>query len=119
MSRHWEECWRFETANLAIVFEVTDCDDDPADSFEFDDDIAAVRDGTVEWFDARVRVLLTDGRELGADYLACCAYNTVREFYTSHREHKSGDYFTDMVREACRYARQELATIRGIRLRAA
>lgn len=88
----WTEHWRFETARLAVVFETAPCEDDPKDHFEFPQDIAAVEDGTVEWFDARVRVLdlqkatLHSRHELAADYLGCCAYNTVREFYTSHRD---------------------------------
>lgn len=118
MREQWEECWRFETANLAVVFEVTPCEDDPADSLD-DEAVADIMGGCVEWFDARVRVLLVpEGQELGADYLGCCAYNTVREFYESHRMHRRGDYFTDMVSEAIRAARKSLEHVAGVPLRA-
>lgn len=126
MRAQWEECWRFETANLAVVFEVTPCEDAPEDHFEFPEDIKAVRSGAVEWFDARVRVLLLPtgnelgkGQELGADYLSCCAYNTVQEFYQMHRKYKTRDYFGDMVREACSAARKSLERVQGVTLRVA
>ncbi len=34
-----------------------------------------------------------EGEELAAEYLGCCSYLTVREFYTRYE----GDYFADMV----------------------
>lgn len=89
MSRHYEEIWRFETARFAIVAEVTPCEDDPADSFQFAEDIAMVREERVAWFDARVRVLLVgdDGQEddeLGAGYLGCCAYDDPADLFRHH-----------------------------------
>ena len=119
---HWEEMWRFSTPNYTVAAEVAPCEDDPADSFEFDDDIQAVRDGSVDWFDVRVRVLAR-GREIGADYLCCCAYTTADEFFTGHRDPDPlnrnssvmravrGEnvaichYFPSMVSEAIRKAR--------------
>src|SRR4051812_6860681 len=85
--------WSFETAQFFIGFYTEPEELDPADSFEFQDDIDAVRDGTVEWFCAVVRVHFKRGsddprtwQEVGADYLGGCAYNSVREFYTAHRD---------------------------------
>lgn len=89
MRAYWEKVWSFETARFRVVAEATECLDDPADSFEFADDIEAVRSGRVAWFDARVRVLLiaedgTDGEELGADYLGCCAYDRAEDLFRDH-----------------------------------
>lgn len=101
---HYETVWEFKTARFRVALEISPEDLDPADSFEFQDDIDAVRNGNVEWFQAKVAVYF-EGKEIAADYLGACAYNTVREFYESHRKHKQGDYFTDMVHEAVRQAR--------------
>ena len=112
---HWEECWRFNTANFAVVLELAPCEDDPADSFQFDEDIEAVRNGSVDWFDARIRVLY-DNREVGSDYLCCCAYAPARDFWTAHRKHKQRDYFGDMVRMAIAQARAHLAHVPHMRI---
>ena len=81
-----EEVWRFETARFAVVARVEPEDMDRADSFEFPEDIEAVRNGSVEWFQVMVTVETHDGRVLGRDSLGGCAYATVREFFTSHRD---------------------------------
>lgn len=85
MRATWDEVWRFETVRFAIVAEVTDCLDDPADHFQFPDDIESVRSGSVAWFNARVRVLLRDtDEEIGADYLGCCAYDKPLDLFRHH-----------------------------------
>ncbi len=118
--------WSFETAQFFTGFYAEPEDLDPADSFQFEEDIEAVRSGSVEWFCAAVRVYFKNSSdnphewlEVGADYLGGCAYNSVREFYTAHRAHKSGDYFTDMIREALGAARTTLAGMTAVKLRAA
>lgn len=120
-----ETVWEFKTARFRVALEVSPEDMDPADSFEFQDDIDAVKSGTVEWFCATVAVYL-DGRKVGSDSLGGCAYNTVKEFYTSHRDPDPmnrncsimrakrgkvsiGHYFPDMVAEAISDARRTLA----------
>lgn len=131
----WEEVWRFETANLSVVLEVTPCTDDPAESFEFPEDIEAINSGLVDWFNARTRVLTKAGEELGADYLGSCSYNSVREFFTSHRTADAlnrncsvmrevrgqnvviCEYFPSMVREAIRSARHTLSKLKALRVR--
>jgi hypothetical protein len=83
MRTQWESVWEFNTARFRIVAEVTPCEDDPADSFDFDSDIEAVRNGDVAWFDARVRILM-DGECVGADYLGCCAYSDPLDLFRHH-----------------------------------
>ena len=120
--------WSFETANFGVRLQVRPCEDDPADSFSFEEDVEAVRSGAVEWFDAVVTVYLREEPEnreieLGWDTLCCCAYKTVEQFYTSHRDpdplnrnstiyrakngqnHVICHYFPSMVREAIADAR--------------
>lgn len=114
MSRNFETVWEFNTARFRVALEIEPEDMDPADSFCDQRDIDAVRNGEVEWFMACVSVYLDDKRIVW-DYLGGCAYKTVREFYESHRRYKGGDYFTDMVHEACRMARKELRDVPKLR----
>jgi hypothetical protein len=80
-------------------------DMDPADSFDREEDIDAVRSGAADWFQARVRVTL-DGQEIGTDYLGGCAYASASDFVEG--ENRDG-YFRDMVRQALQEARVTLA----------
>lgn len=77
--------WEFNTARFRVALEIEPEEMDPAESFQFEEDIEAVRSGAVEWFGARVSVYLDDTRIVW-DYLGGCAYETVKEFYTSHRD---------------------------------
>jgi hypothetical protein len=102
--------WSFETGRFFVGFYAEPEEFDPADSFDDESDIAAVREGRVEWFCASVRVFLKDEmsirwREVGADHLGGCAYERVSDFYTSCRD----GYFRDMVRLAVAEARATLA----------
>ena len=81
--RHWEEVWRFDTARFAVVAEVTDCEDSPSDQLD-EESCEDIRNGRVRWFDARVRVLDSDGEEMGADYLGCCAYRSAVDLFRDH-----------------------------------
>jgi hypothetical protein len=102
-----ETVWLFKTARFTVALEIQPEDMDPADSFEFPEDIEAVRNGEVEWFCAIVAVYL-DGNRIAWDSLGGCAYKTVREFYQAHWKHREGTYFTDMVGEAIGHARKAL-----------
>jgi hypothetical protein len=141
MSREWETVWTFDTPNFRVTLEVTPEDMDPADSFEFQEDIDAVRERRVEWFIAKVAVYFGDDpehlEEIGADVLGGCAYKTVREFYTSHRDPDPMNrncsimratkgqnvvichYFPDMVQQAIAEARRHMARVHSIRMRVA
>lgn len=109
---HWENIWSFQTARFRITCDVTPEDLDPAEQFDSEEDIEAIRSGAVDWFVARLRVTL-DGNEIATEYLGACAYRRAADF-----AHKDRDgYFRDMVREACQQARRALA--RAPKLRAA
>lgn len=124
----WETMWEFETDRFHIVADIQPEEANPADSFDDAADIQAIRDGNVDWFCVRVRVLdRITGNELGGDRLGGCAYTYVREFFTSHRDPDPlnrncsimraarGDnvvichYFPDMVLAAIREARKYVA----------
>lgn len=133
MARDYETAWSFATKNFTTELRIYPEDMDPADSFEFPEDIAAVRNGDVEWFYAVVVVLDRDGREIGGDSLGGCAYRTVREFYSSHRSPDPmnrncsimraargrnvviGHYFPDMVAQAIAAARAHAGRLRKLR----
>lgn len=120
-----ETVWTFETRNFTVELRISPEDMDPADSFQFDEDAEAVRNGDVEWFQARV-VVSKNGHEIGSDSLGACAYNSVEEFFTSHRDpnpmHRNSTifrkahgekttichYFPSMVAEAIADARETL-----------
>jgi len=53
------------------------------------------------WFCAKVSAW-KDGKELGVDYLGCCCYKTVEEFYTTYKD----EYFSDMVKNAIEEAKK-------------
>lgn len=126
--------WTFETIKFRVTLDIAPEEMDPADSFEFEDDIAAVRNGDVEWFQARVAVWLKtrDGETMiGADYLGGCAYENIkRDFVESHWRSPAEsrntlamkakncvvcDYFPSMVRTAIGEARSSAAAIRHLR----
>jgi len=46
------------------------------------------------WFSAHVQIRKA-GLVLSDQYLGCCCYNSVKEFYTTYKN----DYFGDMVKE--------------------
>lgn len=81
--RNYEEVWRFETARFTIVGEVTDEEMSPEEQFSDRRDVEAIRNGEVQWFCARVRVLL-DGQEVGSDHLGGCAYHRPLDLFRDH-----------------------------------
>lgn len=122
---NWETIWTFNTDNFEVRLSVAPEESPPEDTFEFPEDIAAVHNGDVAYFCAKVSVHKGE-YEIGADYLGCCAYYSVDEFYTSHRDAdpmnrnssimraERGEnvvichYFPDMVRGAIAEARATL-----------
>ena len=109
--RDWTNLWSFETARFCVTCDATPDYTNPADSFDFDEDIEAVRSGAVDWFVARVCVTM-GGREIGADYLGGCAYARASDFVKG--DNRDG-YFRDMVRLALQEARATLAAMRAIK----
>lgn len=119
------EMYRFKTRNFEVVAYIEPEEMDPADSFEFEEDIEAVRSGALDWFGVEVAVY-KNGHKIGSDYLGGCAYKDAREFFTSHRDPDDmnrncepmrkarganvciGHYFPGMVAEAIKDARRTL-----------
>lgn len=95
-----EVVWTFWTARFRVELQIEPEDMDPADSFQFEDDIEAVRSGAVEWFQAVV-VVYCDDRKVAWDALGGCAYETVREFYQAHRGSDVMNRNCSVMRAAC------------------
>lgn len=80
-----ELIYQFSIGEIEVRGFVYPEDMDPADSFQFDEDVEAVRSGEVEWFGVTVEVL-KNGHVIGSDHLGGCAYKTVHEFFDGHRD---------------------------------
>lgn len=100
---HYEPIHTEEFEGFEIEFSAAPEDTNPADSFEFEEDIEMVRSGACEWFVARVTASKS-GIILGEDYLGGCAYANVCDFL-------EGGYFEDMRAEAVRLARENLTKL--------
>lgn len=121
--------WSFATRDFLVTFDREEENDDPADHFDDPADVEFAREGGWNWFAAVVRVWLIDpvtgeADLVGADYLGGCSYRNRADFVAAHRDpdpmnrnceayrarHGSsaavGHYFPDMVRLACREARE-------------
>lgn len=106
--------WEFHTKNFCVAMHAYPEDMDPASSFEFPEDITAVRTGDVDWFRVEMAVYGPNGEELGVDHLGGCAYTSAKDFCTG--ENRNG-YFRDMVRAAVQQAREHVADIPALRNR--
>lgn len=114
--------WQFRTKNFLVTFTA-----EPEFSPDFSWDEtgetqAKVASGEWQSFCAKVAVHFR-GCEIGADYLGDCVYETP-ETFINHRglARKSredgrnyGSYFSDMVKEAIREARQHFSQLPKIR----
>jgi len=127
--------WSFRTESVRVDLEVDFCPEDPKDHFEFEEDIEAVVSGEVLWFDATVNVYVHDVH-VSWDHLGACAYATFLDFVEGHRDSDPMNrncsvmraarknavvchYFPDMVRTAVAEARQVIADMKSMPLRAA
>lgn len=132
--------WTFETKHFLIAFEPEPEEMDPADSFEFPEDVEfAMRNDPAAWFCAVVTVYAKNGEDtliyLAHNALGGCSYNSFEEFVASHRDPDPMnrncsamriargenvvicDYFPGMVREAVSDTRKALAGPCSVRLR--
>jgi hypothetical protein len=123
-----ETAWTFETAQFRVELEISES----VDAYDGDDDIVQVQleNGNYTMFDSLVRVVhKATGAELGSDSLSGSVYAKPADFWRSHwaspaegrncsaHSHRVGHYFPEMVREACKAARQRLVELGGIRIR--
>jgi hypothetical protein len=102
--------WQFKTARFCIAFEAL-----PEDDLDLSwDDDGSIREGLESGlyvaFVAKVAVYL-DGQEISADYLGGCIYESAHDFRDHIGREAKGhwSYFSNMVREAIREARRNLA----------
>ena len=118
--------WKFNTARFSVVL-TAEPEYDLDLSWDEGGEIAEkLSSGLLDSFCAKVAVQL-DGREIAADYLCGCIYESAAEFATAHRDPDPmgrnctimraarGEkvnichYFPGMVSEAIAYARKYLA----------
>ena len=127
--------WSFETPSFLVAFEPEPETVDPADCFQFDDDIEIARSGELhDWFCAVVTIYLKRGDRgdpIGRDVLGGCSYASFRDFTTGHRDRDPMNrncslmraarggvichYFPDMVRAAAADARRNVAATPKLR----
>lgn len=102
-----ELIWRFETRNLIIQVEAQE-ELDP--DLSWDPEIGPrIDDGEFVLFSAKASVIW-NGNEIATDYLGNCIYRTIEEFRDHigiKKDHPGcGSYFSDMVREVLKEARE-------------
>ena len=122
------ETYRFETAKFEIVCNAEPEYLDPADSFQFDDDIEFARSGDpAAWFCAIVTVTeKCSGAIIGRDVLGGCSYRSFEDFTESHRDPDPSNrntlamaaqkraichYFPSMINTAVAEARATIARL--------
>jgi hypothetical protein len=139
--------WQFHTARFRVVCHVDNDEINPADSFEFPDDIEFAREGGSHWFVAFVSVWYQEDENderltyLAHDCLGGCSYRSFDEFVSSHRDRdpmnrnctimradykaRTGSdnvsichYFPSMVSEAITAARKAVERMHAIPLHA-
>ncbi len=119
----WNNVWIFGTRRFVVSLDWT-WEDSPDLSWDETGETQEKCESG-EWTCCmfRVRVLL-DGREIGCDYLGNSVYADPREFYEEHLGVAAkaradncnyGCYFTDMVHEAVRQARDTLRAAPRVR----
>ena len=110
--------WTFSTKNFTVEWHISDCYDL---DLSWDDD-GTVRegldDGTLYAFDSEM-VVYWRGHRIASDHLGQNIYSDPADFrdHIGRNARGHGSYFSDMVRQACSMARQELS--RRPRMRAA
>jgi hypothetical protein len=115
---------KFETENFKVIVDAVE-DFDLDLSWDDDGEVARKLDnGSLIAFTARARAFGPHGVELASDYLGNCVYESL-EAFADHREcgranrqfeaegeaGRCGSYFSDMVHNVCRDARNELAML--------
>lgn len=131
-----QEIWEFKTKNFRVVFSALPEEENPADHFEFEEDVEFATSGEpAAWFCAKVsveRYIESRGSyvEVGNDFLGACSYKSFDDFVSGHRDpnpenrncsifrdhlgngaYVVGYYFPDMVRQAIYMAKEALRPI--------
>lgn len=96
---HWELIHAEEKDGFIIRFYAAPETQDPGGAFDDDGETAAaIREGRLEWFIAKVAASRND-IELADDYLGGCCYESVMDFV------RDDDYFADMRNQVIAEAR--------------
>lgn len=94
----WQEMWRFETPNFAVVAEIT-----PDDDFECDwadaETLEGISSGRYTVFGTRVRVL-KNGKAIGEASLWGSVYARPEGFFSEHRDSDALNRNSSLMRAA-------------------
>lgn len=98
----------FRTKHFRVIVDAIPEDSPDLSWDETGETAQKIDNGTYVLFCARVRVMHDELGELGSDYLGNCVYETLADFEAPK------SYFQDMVRQACRSAREQILEARRI-----
>lgn len=119
----YETLWQFKTANFIVAWAIAP-DDEVDTSY---DETGEVNEklASGEWtaFVSRVSVMhRATGAVLGEDFLGGSIYANPREFRDHigmrSSQNNYGSYFRDMVHAACKEARESMARLHDVKVRA-
>ena len=112
-----ENIYTFKTRNFTIRVDAVE-ETDPDFSFDDSDEtLNGIENGELTCFAVRASVLFR-GSIVGTDYLGNCIYQNIRDFrdHFGIRKHANcASYFTDMIRESIREARETLSEMPKLR----
>ena len=113
--------WKFETARFRVEWHISECSELDLSWCENDSELwRKINQGIYTAFDSTVAVYL-DGVKIGADHMSESIYENPSDFRDhinrpgSKPDLYGGGYFSAMVREACRLARDHVATMPTLR----
>jgi hypothetical protein len=120
----------FKTRNFRVIVDAIEDYDADLSWDETGEVREKLENGDLMAFTARARVIHADLGEIGSDYLGGCIYESPEAFmdhmecakYTRKLRAEGSDaicgsYFSDMVHEAIREARQSLSKAKSIKVR--
>jgi hypothetical protein len=120
MDRFYNAMWKFETANFRVVWSITDCEDLDLSWDDTGEVKERLESGEYIAFDSEMNVIYKPtGQEIGASYLGQSIYDNPKDFmdHLGCRSKGYGSYFSDMVRDAIKEARKNVAMYHDINLR--
>lgn len=104
-----ETLWTFRTKNFTVAWEISPCFDLDLSWDDTGETAENLDSGLWTAFDSKMTVYYR-GAEIAADYLGQSIYENPSDFrdHIGMNAKGHGSYFSDMVREACKQAREAM-----------